>query len=208
MDRRTNENLLGPTGGLISDYIRLIVGQLPKMTPKVGEGISRSLVELVKANFAQSEQKVRDIDPDILQMVAKARIRTYINNHLGDKSLSVSEICHTMGISRASLYRLFEEEGGIMNYVLRRRMNAVLMELQKFGQEKTLPELAETFGFKDIRELMRSYRRLSSEPIDDVHQRFSRRWQQKAELAYLTEALRSISSAASLDGVPAASFSQ
>lgn len=200
MDRHTNENLLGPTGQLISDYVNLIAGQLPSLTTQIGAGVSRSLVELVKANFSRNDGDNQGIDPDIFHTVVKSRIRAYIHHHLHDKSLSVHGICRAMAISRASLYRLFEEEGGIMNYILRRRMDAVLKELQRSYQEKSLPELAEAFGFRDPVELTRNFRRLSGESIN-IHRSVSRRRHQTNELSYLTEALRDISSAVALDAL-------
>lgn len=208
MDRHTNENLVGPTGRLISDYISLIAEQLPRLALQDCDGVSRSLVELVMAGFARSGQKHHAIDPDILHIVAKSRIRTYINNNIRDRSLSVHRICNVLGISRASLYRMFEEEGGVVNYIMQRRMNALLKELQLHSQEKNLVELAEAFGFKDAGEMTRNFRRLFDESITHVNQDLRQSSHRSGELAHLTTALRNISSSAALNAVAAFGLSR
>jgi AraC-like DNA-binding protein len=49
-------------------------------------------------------------------------IKRYIEQHLGDDSLDVTHLCGRFGLSRASLYRLFEPAGGLVEYIHQRRL--------------------------------------------------------------------------------------
>ena len=46
----------------------------------------------------------------------------YIDKHLDSPRLSADAIARCFGWSRATLYRLFEPDGGLMKYIQRRRL--------------------------------------------------------------------------------------
>ncbi|UDM08928.1 AraC family transcriptional regulator [Halomonas sp. NyZ770] len=50
------------------------------------------------------------------------RICLYIEQHLGDRTLSPQDLSHRFGLARASLYRLFEPMGGVASYIRKRRL--------------------------------------------------------------------------------------
>ena len=63
-----------------------------------------------------------------------------------------------MRVSRATLYRLFEPEGGVMHFVQGERLGAVRDALADPLETRTLGRLAETFGFGSPSQLSRSFR--------------------------------------------------
>lgn len=69
-----------------------------------------------------------------LMQRAKAEIER--NLHLSD--LSISRICAVIGLSRASLYRLFEQHGGVRTYIQERR-------LRRAAEDLTSPALAHRY---------------------------------------------------------------
>jgi AraC-like DNA-binding protein len=56
-------------------------------------------------------------------------IKRYIAANLASRSLSAQALCHRFQISRASLYRLFEANDGLVRYVQEQGLNHALMLL-------------------------------------------------------------------------------
>lgn len=49
-------------------------------------------------------------------------VRQYIEDHLSDVELNVTWLANQLGLSRATTYRLFDDEGGLAAYILNRRL--------------------------------------------------------------------------------------
>jgi AraC-like DNA-binding protein len=100
------------------------------------------------------------LDRDVHEHISKARIRHYIARSLGDPGLSPARICRDVGISRASLYRLFEPEGGVANYILARRLEQASKRIRDPGEVRNLSQIALSLGFRSGSELSRSFKRM------------------------------------------------
>lgn len=79
--------------------------------------------------------------------VAQA-IRSYIEDNLG-AMLGTESICSAFGISRAQLYRLFSEDGGVMRYIQERRLQRAYSLLTRSGPASSkIMAIGESVGFK------------------------------------------------------------
>ena len=87
-----------------------------------------------------------------------ALARTIVQENLGCPDLSPEFIAGQMQISRATLYRLFEPEGGVMHFVQGERLTAVRDALADPMETRTLSRLAEVLAFSSISQLSRSFR--------------------------------------------------
>lgn len=75
-------------------------------------------------------------------------IRKYIDSNLGDSSLLPAQICNMFNLSRATLYRMFEIDGGVRRYIQDRRLHCAIWDLADRGvQRGRLTEVAEKWGF-------------------------------------------------------------
>lgn len=75
-------------------------------------------------------------------------IRTYIEENLGDLSLLPAHICDKFNLSRATLYRMFEVDGGVRRFIQDRRLYAAVWDLAEGGIHRgRLTEVAEKWGF-------------------------------------------------------------
>ncbi|MEM7460661.1 MAG: AraC family transcriptional regulator [Pseudomonadota bacterium] len=75
-------------------------------------------------------------------------IRDYIEENLGDLSLLPARICDQFNLSRATLYRMFEVDGGVRRYIQDRRLYAAVWDLAEGGIHRgRLTEVAEKWGF-------------------------------------------------------------
>ncbi|WP_232630534.1 helix-turn-helix domain-containing protein [Methylobacterium sp. Leaf118] len=87
-----------------------------------------------------------------------ALARMIVQANLSRPDLSPEFIAGQMQVSRATLYRLFEPEGGVMHFVQGERLEAVRDALADPLETRTLSRLAEVFGFSSISQLSRSFR--------------------------------------------------
>ena len=75
-------------------------------------------------------------------------IRTYIEDNLSDLSMLPAQICERFNLSRATLYRMFEADGGVRRYIQDRRLYAAVWDLAEGGIHRgRLTEVAEKWGF-------------------------------------------------------------
>ncbi|MGX1317340.1 AraC-like DNA-binding protein/mannose-6-phosphate isomerase-like protein (cupin superfamily) [Bradyrhizobium sp. USDA 377] len=88
-----------------------------------------------------------------------AMIKRHIASHLSD-ALTADELCRQFQISRASLYRLFEADGGLAHYVGEQRLNLALrLMISPAWQDKRLIDLAVELRFSSDSTFIRAFRR-------------------------------------------------
>lgn len=74
-------------------------------------------------------------------------IRCYIDANLGD-DLGAEALCQRFRISRAQLYRIFADHGGVMRYVQQRRLVRSYRGLSQSGLDQSVFGIAAALGFK------------------------------------------------------------
>lgn len=78
----------------------------------------------------------------------KKLIRKYIETHLEDPNLGPLQICHLFNMSRATLYRMFEPDGGVRRFIQDRRLHSAIWDLAVRGIKRgRLSRVAERWGF-------------------------------------------------------------
>lgn len=90
-------------------------------------------------------------------MIRRAVIRDYVEANLARRDLDPSEIASACALSRATLYRLTEPDGGVANFVRKVRL-ARLERLLADGGGEQLAEFAECLGFADESHMSRQFR--------------------------------------------------
>ncbi|MHB0771835.1 helix-turn-helix domain-containing protein [Bradyrhizobium sp. 5.13L] len=87
-------------------------------------------------------------------------IKRRIANNLETEALTSEELCRHFHISRATLYRLFEAEGGLAQYVREQRLNLAFRRLiSPSAQDGRLIELAVDMRFSSDSTFIRAFRR-------------------------------------------------
>ncbi|MCP3411940.1 helix-turn-helix domain-containing protein [Bradyrhizobium sp. CCGB01] len=89
-----------------------------------------------------------------------AMIKRHIAQNLETDALSVEELCRHFQISRATLYRLFEADGGLAHYVREQRLNLAFRGLlSPATQDDRLIDLAVGMRFSSDSTFIRAFRR-------------------------------------------------
>lgn len=112
--------------------------------------------DFLRRLFGQSDytsRNAQDADDDLLSL-AQAAIR----DNLAIGKLSPDFLAEKLGISRATLYRVFAPHGGIMRYVQERRLIAVRAALSDPLETRKLSRIALDLGFNSEAHFSRAFR--------------------------------------------------
>jgi AraC-like DNA-binding protein len=83
----------------------------------------------------------------------------FVEANLGARDLGVDKLAKTFGLSRASLYRLFEPVGGVASYIRTRRLARARQELTAPGlEDRRIGPIAYRAGFQSIPAFNRAFR--------------------------------------------------
>lgn len=97
----------------------------------------------------------------------RARAERHVLARLGEPDLGPATIAAALGISRATLYRLFAPLGGVMAYVQEQRFQALRAALADPLETRSLTRLAEAHGIAGSAQLSRGFRaRYGATPRD------------------------------------------
>jgi AraC-like DNA-binding protein len=142
--------------GLLGQHLLAIRDTAPQMPVEDGKLLARDVLDLLGLAVAGARRQAAPlaIGRDGLASAARA----LIERELGASILSIPRICSTLGISRSTLHRLFEAEGGVQAYVRSRRLEAVRRALADPASFEPIHMLAERFGFSDAAHLSRLFR--------------------------------------------------
>jgi AraC-like DNA-binding protein len=98
----------------------------------------------------------------------------YIEDNLTARDLDAAKLAATFGLSRASLYRLFEPVGGVASFVRERRLARAHHELTRPGlQNRRIGPIAYQAGFHSIAAFNRVFRAAYGETPRNVRKRKS-----------------------------------
>jgi AraC-like DNA-binding protein len=128
--------------------------------PQAIDGM-RNAAELARVLRDLIAATVRDgCDPDgrDTAQALRARVRRFIDQNL-DAPLGIGQLCSALGVSRARLYRAFQDTDGIARYIQSRRLARVHRLLSDPAETRSIGQLALCHGFADPAHFSRLFRR-------------------------------------------------
>ena len=151
---------------------RLLETALDALDASLADGNLQEIADLASA-FAGLVQRLllgreEDTDLQTAESTLDYALRDYIETHLANPALRAAHLCDRFGLSRASLYRRFRDDGGVDRYIAGRRLDRCLLELCSViptrGQVKAI---ASRWGFADAGNFNRRFReRFDVAPTD------------------------------------------
>lgn len=140
---------------LIADFFIDLEARLPSMPashlPAILEATRAMLVSCV-AHHGD------DISPSVHAMQFE-RARSYIRRNLNEPELNVDGLCQELRLSRSSLYRLFEAEGGVVQYIRSCRLLDAHRAFETGQDFRRIQEIAMESGFHDPAAFSRAFKR-------------------------------------------------
>ncbi|HWK63674.1 MAG TPA: helix-turn-helix domain-containing protein [Rhizobiaceae bacterium] len=147
-----------PLGRVLGDYMLSLEQWLPTMTPEGLRRFGPAIHSMIVACLAPSGERIEQASAEIRSFRAD-QVRKVVRMHLSSPSLGPDAICKMVGISRSSLYRLFEYHGGIMHYIQRQRLLHAYKVLSDPTNRLSISDLSEDLCFADASSFGRSFKR-------------------------------------------------
>lgn len=146
------------TGALIGDHLRSLYHQLPDMTAREALAVAGGTAGLVAACTGPALDAREQAGSD-LRSALLGRIKRLIEDRLDQPELDTDLICREFGLSRSSLYRLFEPLGGVANHIRVRRLARALGDLIAPRRERArVADIAFHWGFGSEASFSRAFR--------------------------------------------------
>ncbi|MDO1585247.1 helix-turn-helix domain-containing protein [Rhizobium oryzicola] len=143
---------------LLRDTLVSFYNNIDKMTSETAEGVLRPVIDLaaMAINSQIDEEKTGS-----LNVMLFSSIRRHIDRHLLDPDLTVESVMQVFGLSRRTLYRMFEPVGGFSSYVQEQRLRRSYDALRA-ADMRHLPisTLAAMHGFVNPEVFTRAFRRV------------------------------------------------
>lgn len=140
---------------------RLIGGLLTATaaTPEVTrpEVLQAALASVVLATLADSADRAYEA-AEVLGPLALDQARRFIDANLHREGLAMGSVVAATGVSRATLYRLFQPYGGLARYVWSRRLEGARRAICNPTERRPLVAIAEAYGFADGAHFTRAFK--------------------------------------------------
>lgn len=148
-----------PTGALLGDHLRSLHRNIPDLAAKDALSIAGGTAALI-AGCVGPALDARDLVTPEMRGALLQRIKRFIDGRLDSSDLEADLICREFGVSRSSLYRLFEPLGGVANHVRGRRLARALAELiaPRHGGKPRVIDVAFRWGFGSEASFSRAFR--------------------------------------------------
>jgi AraC-like DNA-binding protein len=157
-----------PVVRYLAGRVLSFAAQIRYMAPAEAHRILREIVLLIADAFAE-QAGLRGSKPALARAMAFDQARRYVHGNLHDGDLSPESVVTSLGLSRRTLYRLFEHEGGLGAYIRHVRLRAAADELVAWPGVP-VQDIAYGHGFRSASDFTRAFRRAYGLAPQDVRQ--------------------------------------
>jgi len=157
LDRLHGTNLPAAPGRLLVDYLRSLHRQLPLLDLDQLPLLVDATRNMVIACAVPSRDTLEQAMPAI-QATQMERAKQFIRDNLLQPNLDTKELCRYLGMSRSSLYRLFEPLGGVARYIRSVRLLDAHRALSAPSDTRPVYAIARERGFDDPSEFSRAFK--------------------------------------------------
>lgn len=146
-----------PLTAMLAHHMRTLHGEMPQMAQDEAEAAARATVALIAV---AAQRHARFGSTGARPPVSRFRaIVAHIDANLHDDSLSPNAICADLGLSRATLYRLFKPVGGVAEFIrIRRLETAMRLLIAPQNRHVGIAEIAFGCGFKSLSSFSKAFR--------------------------------------------------
>ncbi|MGF6447044.1 helix-turn-helix domain-containing protein [Paraburkholderia youngii] len=146
-----------PLARLIPAHLADLCRRLPTMDAPAAQEAFHTCALLMAAAFGK-ETGLTGGARAVVRTAMFAAARRYIDANLGQPDLTVDSVLAMSQLSRPTLYRLFEPEGGLHAYIRNRRLREAADELHRYPRRPVI-DVAYGWGFNSASDFNRAFRR-------------------------------------------------
>jgi AraC-like DNA-binding protein len=145
-------------GRLLADYLLLLHRSLPALrvadVPHIVSATTSLAAVCLSPSADHAEEAQRSIDAVTMERAARI-----VTENLADRNLTPDQLCRALGVSRSSLYRIFEPVGGVSTYIRRKRLLRTRDMLADSTDGRPISAIAEEWGFVDASTYSRMFKK-------------------------------------------------
>ncbi|MFM0041737.1 helix-turn-helix domain-containing protein [Paraburkholderia sediminicola] len=146
-----------PLAQMIPGHLANLGQNLHKMNAQEAHSAMYTCALLIAAAFGK-EARLTGNARAAARTAMFSTARRYIEANLGQMDLTLESVLAASQLSRPTLYRLFEPEGGLAAYIRNRRLREAADELHRYPG-KAIVEIAYGVGFNSASDFNRAFRR-------------------------------------------------
>jgi AraC-like DNA-binding protein len=153
-------------GSLFADFLVSVERRLPSMTAQEVPRLVEAITAMISACIAPTSDRIAEASEPLASTMME-RARQQIQQDLSSPTLNPQTLSRQLGISRSTLYSLFEPLHGVANYIQRQRLLAASKLLSDPDCRLSIQDVAQKFCFSDLSSFSRAFRRaIGSSPSD------------------------------------------
>lgn len=157
-----------PAGAMLRNAVYGLGHSLGNTTPEQAQAAANALSGLISHLMAPGSHSE---DSPVMRSATMAAMMEYIDQHLHDHTLGVNSLVQAFHRSRATVYRLFAGEGGVVAYIQRRRLHACYQELTlNPSRSKRIIDIALKWGFSNHSHFSYAFREAYGLTPSSVHE--------------------------------------
>jgi AraC-like DNA-binding protein len=141
---------------LLADYMKSLAVRAPEIGEADLPAVSRAFIDLLTV-AAGSVELGRGADLRRLEFARRESVKRFIETNLNTE-LTAEIIGEATGVSRATLYRIFQAEGGVGGVIQARRLVRLRAALGDPSDARSLADIAHACGFKSESHMSRLFR--------------------------------------------------
>jgi AraC-like DNA-binding protein len=157
-----------PAGAYLVGRVTYLAERLRFMAADHAHRELQEIVDLITDAFAQ-QAGLKGSQRAIVRAMAFDHARSYVSANLSDSDLSPEQVVDSVGLARPTIYRLFQHEGGLSNYIRDVRLREAASNLIRFP-DVPVQEISAGVGFKSASDFSRAFRRAYGIAPQDARQ--------------------------------------
>jgi AraC-like DNA-binding protein len=159
-----NKDIHGVTFAADRPAVRLLTAHMQTLWTMMGDlsvDEAKAGVAALSALIGGAISGQSELQPEHRQPVERTLLslaRAHIDRNIGKPDLTPDTICVNIGVSRRSLYRLFEGSGGVAAFIWGRRLDLAFDAISRSRGKGRLADIAYAHGFQSESHFSRAFR--------------------------------------------------
>jgi len=146
-----------PLNVILVRHLQTLFAEAPTLSAADGRAAANGTAALIAA-FAGTSDQGREMIARSAPAASLLRFRQFIEAKLPDPDLGPESICRQLGVSRTTLFRVFESLGGVRRYILQRRLARAHRLIADPGQgQRRIGTIAFQCGFNSVSVFSRAF---------------------------------------------------
>ncbi|MCO6185586.1 helix-turn-helix domain-containing protein [Rhizobium sp. L1K21] len=145
-------------GGLLADHLVALARSLPTMPLSAGAAAASATLAMYEAALDPAEA-LQQAGTEPFREALFQRARRFIDDRIGSGKIDIASLASELGLSRSSLYRMFEPYRGVESFITDRRLAHARKALTDPHDIRRIGIIAAACGFDDHSSFSRLFKR-------------------------------------------------